>query len=242
MKKSLFFAIVTIFFFTSSNAQEVAIPEIGIQAPSFSAQSTEGKINFPSDYGKQWKILFSHPKDFTPVCSSEILELAYDQKSFEDMNTQLLIVSTDILEQHKSWKSALEEISFHDRAPVKINFPLVSDNNHQISRKYGMIHSASSTSLNIRGVYFIDPDNVIRAIQFYPSEVGRNIDEVKRALAALQEADGNKNLVMPANWRPGDDALVPVLTKKEKQELGTPQSDYYEVAWFMIYKKMKSTP
>lgn len=137
---------------------------------------------FPSDYGKSWKILFSHPKDFTPVCSSEILELAYAQESFDKLGAQLVVLSTDILEQHNSWKASLEQLHYKDREPVKIEFPLISDNDLVVSNQYGMIHNAESAKKNIRGVYFIDPDNEIRAIYFYPNEVGRNVDEVMMSL------------------------------------------------------------
>lgn len=237
MKKLGLFAIAALLYSVQTEAQDVIIPQIGVKAPSFKAQSTEGNINFPSDFGDHWKILVSHPKDFTPVCSSEILELAYEQGSFDDLNTKLLVVSTDIIEQHRSWKEALEEIRFQDRDPVEIRFPLVADNDLKVSKLYGMIHSASSVKENIRGVYIIDPDNIIRSIQFYPNEVGRNIDELKRTLMALQTVDENKNLVAPVNWIPGDDMIVPVLTAEEKKMINSPESEYYQYSWFLNYKK-----
>ncbi len=115
--------------------------------------------------------MFSHPKDFTPVCSSEMLELAYAQKSFDEMGVKLLVLSTDILEQHNSWKSALEEISYKDRDPVKINFPIVADNDLKVSNLYGMIHSPASVSQNIRGVYIINPDNVLKQSYFIQTKL-----------------------------------------------------------------------
>ena len=237
MKKSILVSIASVLFFAQMNAQEVTIPQIGVQAPSFTSLSTNGTISFPSDFGNNWKILFSHPKDFTPVCSSEILELAYAQESFKELNTKLVVVSTDIMEQHNSWKAALEEISYQDRDPVKIDFPLVADNDMKVAKLYGMIHSANSVRENIRGVYFIDPDNTIRAIQFYPNEVGRNVDEVQRMLVALQQTRTQKNTVTPANWQPGEDMIVPVLSANEKETIGEPGSDFYQVAWFMTFKK-----
>ena len=237
MKKLCLFAIAVLLCFVQTKAQDVSVPQIGAKAPSFKAQSTEGNINFPADFGDHWKIVVSHPKDFTPVCSSEILELAYEQKSFDHLNTKLLVVSTDIMEQHRSWKAALEEIHFHGRDPVEIRFPLVADNDLKVSKLYGMIHSASSVKENIRGVYIIDPDNIIRSIQFYPNEVGRNVEELKRTLTALQTVDENKNLATPVNWQPGDDMIVPVLTAEEKKMLNSPESKYYQYAWFLNYKK-----
>lgn len=238
MKK--YYLLIALFIFTLSqlSAQEVSIPVIGSQAPSFTAISTNGKINFPGDFGSSWKIMFSHPKDFTPVCSSEILELAYAQASFEEMGVKLFVLSTDILEQHKSWKAALEEIPYKDREPVKITFPLIADNDLKVSTLYGMIHSKASLSQNIRGVYIISPDNVVRSIMFYPNEVGRNIEELKRTVTALQTNYDDKAVVTPANWQQGDDLIVPLLTESEKKGLNTADSDYYQMAWFLNFKKV----
>lgn len=212
------------------------IPLIGASAPSFSAMSTNGNVNFPADFGANWKILFAHPKDFTPVCSSELLELAYHQDSFDQLGAKILVLSTDKLDQHKVWKAALEEINYKDREPVKIKFPLVDDHTYRVSNLYGMIHSQVSIGENIRGVFIIDPENKVRAIYYYPNEVGRNIDELKRTLVALQTTN-NRNIVTPANWNPGDDVMVPVITASERESLGSPNSSLYEKSWFMIYKK-----
>lgn len=236
MKKSFFFAAALGLCLTQIKAQEVNIPQIGVQAPEFTAQSTQGMVNFPSDYGKSWKILFSHPKDFTPVCSSELLELSFEQENFKSLNTQLVVVSTDILEQHRSWVAALEETHYRDREPVKIEFPLVADNDLKVSSLYGMVHSVSSLSQNIRGVYIISPENVIKSIQFYPNEVGRNMEEIKRTLVALQHHHEYPDQVTPANWQSGDDVIVPVLSAEEKKKIGTQDSDYYQVNWFMVFK------
>ena len=239
MKKTLLIAALSVFTLTSALAQEANVPQIGVKAPSFTAESTNGKIKFPSDFGKNWKIIFSHPKDFTPVCSSEILELAYQQDNFEKLGAKLIVVSTDILEQHNSWKAALEEVSFKDRDPVEIKFPIVDDNSLEVSKKYGMIHSQVSIKENIRGVYFINPDNVVRAVYFYPNEVGRNIEELKRTLIALQKNYHDASIVTPVNWQPGEDVVVPTLSKLDKENLNSPDSDYYQLTWFMTYRKEK---
>lgn len=238
MKKVFLLSVLGMFMLTQTWAQKTDVIQIGSEAPSFTAMSTNGKIKFPKDFGDSWKILFAHPKDFTPVCSSEILELAYEQEHFKEMGVEVAVISTDVLEQHTSWKAALEGLTYKDREPVKIDFPIIADNDMKIARQYGMIHDASSSSLNIRGVYFINPENKISAIYFYPNEVGRNLDELKRTLTALQTTYEHKNVVTPANWQQGDDVIVPVLTQNEKETLGKPGSDYYEVAWFMVFRQL----
>ncbi|OFY58700.1 MAG: peroxiredoxin, partial [Bacteroidetes bacterium RBG_13_46_8] len=190
----------------------VRIPLIGDKAPSFTGQSTLGEITFPDNFGKSWKILFAHPKDYTPVCSSELLELAYQQEEYEKLGVKIVVLSTDVLSMHTSWVKALEEIKYKDREPVKIKFPLVADDKLMISNKYGMIHPSASISENIRGVFIIDPNNNIRAINFYPMQVGRNMDEIKRTVIALQTIDASENLFAPANWNPGDKLMIPALS------------------------------
>lgn len=216
------------------------LPLIGVQAPAFTAESTEGRINFPGDFGEAWKILFSHPKDFTPVCSSEILELAYEQESFNELDAKLIVVSTDRLEHHVLWKMALEEIQYKDREPVTINFPMVEDNDYRVAQKYGMIHADAGIGQNIRGVFIIDPENKVRSINYYPNEVGRNIDELKRTLIALQETYNDRTIVTPANWQPGDDVLVPVIAAEERESIGVPGSNLYQYSWFMTFKKNRT--
>ena len=238
MKKVLLLTVLGIFTLSQAWSQKAPVAQIGSKAPSFSAKTTNGKINFPKDFGKSWKILFAHPKDFTPVCSSEILELAYSQESFKEMNVEVAVLSTDILSQHESWKAALEEISYKDRDPVKINFPIIEDGDMKVSKLYGMIHDATSPTKNIRGVYFINPDNIISAIYFYPNEVGRNMDELKRTLTALKATYHDANIATPANWHKGDDVIVPVLTQEDRDQLGKPGSKFHQYSWFMVYKQM----
>ncbi len=229
-------------FITNVSSQDkkiIRVPLIGDDAPSFIANSTNGKINFPGDFGKNWKIILSHPKDFTPVCSSEILELAQLQEDYEKLGVKLFVLSTDVITQHESWKSALEEIKYKGRNPVKIKFPLIDDSELKISNQYGMIHPSVNIAQNIRAVFIIDPKNKIRSINFYPMEVGRNMDEIKRTVIALQTVDANKNIVTPADWNPGDDVIIPYLSDKEKNIMKTQDSDIYQVSWFMSFKKMK---
>jgi peroxiredoxin (alkyl hydroperoxide reductase subunit C) len=215
------------------------IPLIGTQAPSFKAPSTNGTISFPEDFGKDWKILFAHPRDFTPVCSSEILELAYRQSEFKELGTQIVVMSVDRMASHRSWKADLEDVSFKGRSKVKIGFPLVVDSSSVISYSYGMVDPQSVNNQSIRGVFFIDPENKIRAFQFYPSEVGRSTDEIMRVLKALQTQYTHQNTIIPANWQPGDDVMVPILTKEDKEDLKSPEPKVHFINWYMIFRKLK---
>jgi peroxiredoxin 2/4 len=221
----------------NSNQQ---IPLIGDDAPSFTAETTQGTIDFPNDFGNKWKIIFSHPRDFTPVCSTELLELAQMQPEFDKLGVKILVVSTDELSRHQLWKSSLEETSYKNRQPVKINFPLTDDNSMQISRKYGMLHSPVSTSKDVRGVFIIDPKNKVEAIFFYPMNIGRNMEEIKRTVIALQSAGkGKDHLLTPANWQAGEDLMVPQFPYTDKQLEANPsiKEAYYNVGPYMWFKK-----
>lgn len=221
----------------------VKIPLIGSDAPSFTAETTKGTLDFPADYGRKWKIIFSHPRDFTPVCSTEILELAQMQNDFDQLGVKLLIVSTDTLERHKLWVKSLEEVAYKDKAPVKINFAFADDNSCSISKKYGMLHEPVSTTKDVRGVFIISPKNKIEAIYFYPMNIGRNMDEIKRTVIALQTAGNGKDQVLtPANWKLGDDVLVPQFpyTESELKENPDLKNSYYNVGSFLWFKKAGS--
>jgi peroxiredoxin 2/4 len=240
VKKTLLVILLLIIMLNVAVAQrdrDQRIPLIGATAPAFKAPSTNGFISFPEDFGKDWKILFSHPRDFTPVCSSEVLDLAYRQDEFKELGAHIIILSVDRMASHKSWKSELESISFKGRKPVKIDFTFVVDSSAVISHSYGMIDSKTRSGQSVRGVFFVDPDNEIRAFYFYPSEVGRNTDEILRTLKALKVQRELSNAVMPVNWQPGDDVMIPILTKEDKEELQSPDSRIHFINWYMIYKK-----
>jgi len=242
MKKLILTAGVILFSLNIALAQREArqrIPLIGSQAPSFKAPSTNGPVSFPDDFGKDWKILFAHPRDFTPVCSSEILELAYRQSEFKELGAHIVVISVDRMASHRSWKADLEDVAYKGRNKVKIDFPLVVDSSSVISYSYGMVDLQSANNQSIRGVFFIDPENRIRAFQFYPSEVGRNTDEIVRLLKALQTQYLHQNAIMPANWQPGDDVMVPILTKEDKEELKKPQPKIHFINWYMIFRKLE---
>lgn len=213
------------------------IPLIGEKAPSFTAESTTGQINFPEDFGSHWKVLLSHPQDFTPVCSSEILELADLQNEFDKLDAKVVVVSTDPLNTHMEWKKALEEINYKGRAPEKIKFPLVDDENLAVAKLYGMIHAPSNTTRDVRGVFIINPDNIIQTIFFYPNLVGRSTDEIVRTLIALETATKN-HVMTPADWRAGQDVFLPYPPVPEDKVSATPSNGIYKITWFMIYKKL----
>jgi len=212
------------------------IPLIGEKAPSFTAESTNGTINFPEDFGHKWKILFSHPKDFTPVCSTEILELAHLQDQFNQMGVKLVVVSTDRLETHVQWKKALEMVKLDNRDLVKIKFPLIDDENIAVAKMYGMIHPETNSTRSVRGVFIIDPDNIIQAIYFYPMNIGRSTDELLRMVAALQLSSKDKVLT-PVNWKEGKDVLVKTPPKTVGNSQASEMAGYYNPAWFLWYKK-----
>ncbi|MGQ8337165.1 peroxiredoxin [Sunxiuqinia sp. A32] len=241
MKRILFTIILSTIMVGAAISKDYTIPLIGAKAPSFTANSTNGEITFPDNYGKNWKILFSHPRDFTPVCSSELLELAYSEKDFEKMGVKVAIVSTDVISQHKMWKAHLEELDYKNRGPQQINFPIIDDSKHTISKQYGMLHEPTSTTEDVRGVFIIDSNNIVRSINFYPMSVGRNIDEIKRIVAALQTTDEAKVLT-PANWNNGDDVLVPYYPYTQEQLSENPimGEEYYNVGNRMWFKKVEN--
>lgn len=234
-RMKIIIALVLLASITTFGQRDSKIPLLGQKAPTFTGKSTQGTINFPDDFGKDWKVILSHPQDFTPVCTSELLELARLQDDFKDLGVEIVVISTDMLSQHEKWVEAMEDISKKVNDPVKIEFPLVDDNSKAIAEKYGMLHDHSNSARSVRGVYIIDPQNNVRFTQFYPVEVGRSMHEIKRAIIALQTAEKN-DVVIPSDWSPGDDVL---LYHYQKKDLEDPNVN--EVDWFLIYKSLTSS-
>jgi len=244
MRNPIILLLLLISITGSGLAQEIQprrIPLLGDLAPSFTAKSTEGTINFPEDYGRRWKILFSHPADYTSVCSSEIIELAEKQREFELLGVNLVVVSTDTLDKHFKWKKSLETVNYLGRDPVKIKFPIVDDGNRSIAIKYGMLQSETDHTRDVRGVFIVNPDNKVAAIFFYPNIVGRNIDEIMRTVEALQVAT-NYSVLTPANWMPGKDVMVPYMHGIDDATVqsGDHDPDIYAVTWYMLFRKSRS--
>lgn len=189
--------------------QITTMPRIGDKAPEFKAITTQGEINFPSDYKGKWVILFSHPADFTPVCTSEFMTFAKMEPEFNALNCQLVGLSIDGLYSHIAWlRTIKEKIEFKGMKNMEVKFPLIEDITMEVAKKYGMIQPGESSTKAVRAVFFIDPKGMIRAIIYYPLSMGRNFDELKRALIAMQTAD-TYNIATPADWRPGDDIIIP---------------------------------
>lgn len=185
------------------------MPRIGDKAPSFKVATTQGDIDFPADYKGRWKILFSHPSDFTPICTSEFVMFGKMEEEFAALNCQLVGLSVGALNSHIAWlRTIRERIEFKGLKNVDIKFPLVADATMEVARMYGMIQPGASSTAAVRAVFFIDPKDTIRAIIYYPLALGRNFDEIKRVLIGLQTID-NFHIALPADWRPGDDIIVP---------------------------------
>ncbi|QRZ09775.1 peroxiredoxin [Mycolicibacterium austroafricanum] len=185
------------------------MPRIGDPAPSFTAATTQGEINFPADYLGKWVILFSHPADFTPVCTSEFMTFASMQDEFAAYNTDLVGLSVDGLYSHIAWlRTIKEKIAFKGMQDVEVTFPLIDDVSMEVARKYGMIMPGEDTTKAVRAVFVIDPEGVVRTIIYYPLSTGRNFDELLRVVKALQTADAF-DIATPADWRPGDAVIVP---------------------------------
>ncbi|MBI1182422.1 MAG: peroxiredoxin [Alphaproteobacteria bacterium] len=178
---------------------------MGDKAPGFSARTTMGEMSL-EDFRGRWLVFFSHPADFTPVCTTEFVALAKAAPEFEAMDCALLGLSVDSLYSHVAWMQAIEEVF-----GTKIPFPVIEDPSMAIGRAYGMIDETAADSASIRASYFVDPHGVIRAITCYPYNVGRSVDEMLRLVAALQYADGERALT-PEGWRPGQPALAPPAT------------------------------
>ena len=216
------------------------MPLIGDYAPSFKAVTTQGEINFPSDYKGKWIILFSHPADFTPVCTTEFMTFGAMMEEFEAINTQLVGLSVDSLYSHIAWLRKIQELEWKDKKYIEVKFPLIEDIKMEIANKYGMIQPGQSTTQAVRAVFVIDPEGKIRTILYYPLSTGRNFDEIKRIILALQKADKD-NVATPADWRPGDDVIIPTAgscgTAKERVESKDP--NMYCLDWFLCFKKEK---
>jgi len=206
----------------NQNQEIVAMPRIGDAAPAFKAITTQGEINFPADFKGSWVILFSHPADFTPVCTSEFMTFASLEEKFTKANCKLVGLSVDGLYSHIAWlRTIKDKIEYKGMKDVEVKFPLIEDITMEVAKKYGMMMPGESNTKAVRAVFFIDPKGIIRAIIYYPLSLGRNFDELYRALIAMQAADAF-SIATPADWHPGDDVIVPTAgscgVAKERME------------------------
>ncbi|QAA81117.1 peroxiredoxin [Aequorivita sp. H23M31] len=207
-----------------------SMPRIGDDAPDFTAKTTIGEITL-SDFAKdKWIIMFSHPADFTPVCTTELSGFAKRKAEFDELNTQLLGLSIDSIHSHLGWVN-----NVHEKTGVYFDFPIIADIDMKVAKLYGMLQPNESQTAAVRAVFFIDPNKKIRLIMYYPLNVGRNMDEILRALYALQVSDEHK-VAMPLDWKKGDKVIIPPPTtlKEMKERLN---DDSIERVDFYLSKK-----
>jgi peroxiredoxin (alkyl hydroperoxide reductase subunit C) len=207
----------------------MTMPRIGDQAPDFEALTTTGKLKF-SDYNKDsWVIMFSHPADFTPVCTTELSAFATEEDYFTSKNTKLIGLSIDSIHSHIAWVNNVKK-----NLGILMKFPIIADIDMKVAKLYGMLQPGESETAAVRAVFFIDPTGKIRLIMYYPLNVGRNMAEIKRVLAALQTSDKHK-VAIPLNWEPGDKVIVPPPKTVEEME-AREKSDYEMIDFYLARK------
>ncbi|RJT87117.1 peroxiredoxin [Cryobacterium melibiosiphilum] len=222
------------------------MPRLGDPAPHFTAVTTQGEITFPEDYAGRWVILFSHPSDFTPVCTSEFMTFAVMHPEFAEYNTDLVGLSVDGLYSHIAWLRTIEEkITFRGHSGVQVKFPLIDDHTMSIAMQYGMIMPGEHASSAVRAVFIIDPTGTIRTIIYYPLSTGRNFPELLRVIKALQTAD-TFDVATPADWVPGEPVIVPLPgscgTAKERMQDSTDETSGIECQdWFFCTKPISES-
>ncbi len=217
---------------TAAPTQDAAsLPRINDPAPDFEAKSTQGPLKL-SDFKGKWVVLFSHPADFTPVCTTEFVEFARRSPDFKERNAQLIGLSVDSVPAHIAWIRNIEE-----HFGVKIDFPVIADLDTKVAQKYGLIHPSASETATVRAVFIIDPNQKVRALIYYPMTCGRNIDEVLRALDAMQTADDNA-CATPANWQKGDKVVVPPPQTQADAEKRM-ESDYEVTDWYFSKRSLE---
>ena len=204
---------------------------IGERVPDFEAVTTDGPIKFSEWAKDSWVILFSHPADFTPVCTTEFMAFADIHPELQKRNVKLLGLSIDSIFSHIAWLNTIEE-----KLHKKIPFPIIEDLSMNVATKYGMIHPAQSATAAVRAVFFIDPEFKLRGLIYYPLSNGRNMDEILRIIDAFQTSDKHK-VATPANWRPGDEVIVPPPKTKADAEKRL-QEGYDCADWFFCKKKL----
>lgn len=209
-----------------------SLPRLNEPAPDFEAQTTQGPIKL-SDLKGKWVVLFSHPADFTPVCTTEFAAFARLQDEFEKRNTQLIGLSIDSVYSHIAWIRSIEQ-----NHGVKVRFPVIADLDMKVAQKYGMIHPGAATTAAVRAVFVIDDKGVIRAMIYYPMSAGRNMDEIVRLVDALQTGD-KYGVSCPANWRPGDKVVVPAPATTEAAEKRVSEG-YEQKDWYLALKDVNS--
>ncbi len=209
-----------------------SMPRIGDKAPDFKAKTTTGELQF-SEFNKgSWVVMFSHPADFTPVCTTEMSAFAVDKEFYAKRNTKLIGLSIDSIHSHLAWVNNVRE-----KTGVYMDFPIIADLDMKVANLYGMLHPGESETAAVRAVFFIDPKGTIRLIMYYPLNVGRNMDEIQRALIALQTADEYK-CALPVNWRRGDKAIVPPPKTLVEMDERIANTTYEKVDFYLAKKEI----
>jgi len=187
---------------------------LGDTAPDFTADTTQGEVSFHDWLGDSWGVLFSHPKDFTPVCTTELGYVAKIKPEFDERNVKVIGLSVDPVESHERWEGDIEETQ-----GTAVNFPMIGDADRTVADLYDMIHPNANDTLTVRSVFVIDPDKKVKLTLTYPASTGRNFDEILRVIDSLQ-LTASKKVATPANWRDGDDVIIsPALSNDEAKEL-----------------------
>lgn len=220
----------------NENLTITTLPQIGQPAPSFTAESTLGTINFPEDYAGKWVALGSYPSDFCPSCTSEFLAIAKNFDLYDDLGLNLIAFNTDSVRSHKAWVENIKELNGENIEKVLDTFPIISDSKKIVARQYGLIRRGSDDPSTIRGLFIIDPEGIVQASTQYPEEVGRGGEELRRLFSAIKETY-NVPYGTPTNWKPGDKKILLdpeeielVLNDPEKKQKQCP-------AWFLCFEE-----
>jgi peroxiredoxin (alkyl hydroperoxide reductase subunit C) len=219
------------------------LPLIGEDAPPFEADTTQGHLSFPDHLHGKWVVFFSHPADFTPVCTTEFLTFAAMHEEFRALNCELLGLSIDSVYSHIAWlRTIRDRVEFHGHRDVEVNFPVVADLGMEVARKYGMLQPSASHTQAVRAVFLIDPKGKIRAMVYYPLSNGRNIQEIKRLLIALQTSDAH-GVATPADWTPGEEVIVPPPGScgAAKTRMSVKDETLRCVDWFLCFKQLSKS-
>lgn len=211
----------------------ISMPRIGDFAPDFEAMTTKGKVKFSEFAKEKWIVLFSHPADFTPVCTTEMSGFALRKNEFEALNTELLGLSIDSIHAHLGWVNSVRE-----RTGVYFDFPIIADLDMKVAKLYGMLQPNESEMAAVRAVFFIDPSKKIRLIMYYPLNVGRNMDEILRVLKAMQVADKFK-VALPLNWQPGDKVILPAPRTLDEMNQRIADTSLDKVDFYLVKKEIK---
>jgi peroxiredoxin (alkyl hydroperoxide reductase subunit C) len=210
----------------------IMMPRIGDQAPDFKAVTTKGEIQFSNFAKDKWTVLFSHPADFTPVCTTEMSGFAERKAEFDALNTELIGLSIDSIHSHLAWVNNVKE-----KTGVFFDFPIIADIDMKVSKLYGMLQPNESETAAVRAVFFIDPTKKIRLIMYYPLNVGRNMDEILRVLEGLQVSDEH-SVALPLNWRKGDKVIVPPPKTLEQMQERIDNTSYEKIDFYLCKKEL----